>query len=120
MEEAVLKSEDFTKEGGGPKIHPVQFAKIEETPPQHTEEEINLLMDIPVEVSVELGRTKKLVKDLLGIKEGGIIKIDKAAGEPVDIMANGQLIAKGMVVTEGDNLGVRVTEIVELSSKKLR
>jgi flagellar motor switch protein FliN/FliY len=73
---------------------------------------IGLIMDVYMEMTVELGRTRKLIKDILGMGEGTIIELDKLAGEPVDILVNHKLIAKGEVVVIDENFGVRVTEIV--------
>jgi flagellar motor switch protein FliN/FliY len=73
---------------------------------------IGLLMDVYMEMTVELGRTKRLIKDILGMGEGTIIELDKLAGEPVDILVNHKLIAKGEVVVIDENFGVRVTEII--------
>ena len=66
---------------------------------------------LPIEV--RLGTTKKSIKDILGMKEGTIIELDKLAGEPVDILANGKLIAQGEVVVIDENFGVRLVELVE-------
>jgi flagellar motor switch protein FliN/FliY len=111
---AVLKEGELKEESGQPKIHPVQFANLKATTISPALCEMELLMDVPLKISVELGRTKKLVKELLEIKEGSIIEIDKLAGEPVDIMINGKLIARGGIVIVDENLGVRITDIVEL------
>lgn len=73
---------------------------------------LSLLMDIPLEVSVELGRVKKLVRDIVELGAGSIVEIDKAAGEPVDILVNRRLVARGEVVVIDDNFGVRITEIL--------
>ena len=73
---------------------------------------IGLIMDVFMEVTVELGRTRKLIKEILAMGEGTIIELDKLAGEPVDILVNHKLIAKGEVVVIDENFGVRVTEIV--------
>jgi flagellar motor switch protein FliN/FliY len=73
---------------------------------------IDMLMDVPLEVTVELGRTKMSIKDLLDLGEGSIIELDKLAGEPVDFLVNGQLISRGEVVVIDENFGVRITEIV--------
>jgi len=73
---------------------------------------ISLIMDVFMEMTVELGRTKKLIKEILSMREGTIIELDKLAGEPVDILVNHKLIAKGEVVVIDENFGVRVTEIV--------
>ncbi len=73
---------------------------------------LNLLMDVQMALTVELGRTKMYIKDILGLGEGSIIELDKLAGEPVDLLVNGKLIAKGEVVVIDENFGVRVTDIV--------
>lgn len=73
---------------------------------------LELLLDIPLEISVELGRIKMLVKDVLDLGTGSIVEIDKAAGEPMDILVNGRLVARGEVVVIEDNFGVRITEIL--------
>jgi flagellar motor switch protein FliN/FliY len=73
---------------------------------------LNILMDVQMALTVELGRTKMYIKDILGLGEGSIIELDKLAGEPVDLLVNGKLIAKGEVVVIDENFGVRVTDIV--------
>lgn len=73
---------------------------------------LELLMDIPLEISVELGRVRMLVKDVLDLGTGSIVEIDKLAGEPVDVMVNGRPVARGEVVVIEDNFGVRITEIL--------
>lgn len=73
---------------------------------------IDLLMDVPLEVTVELGRTKMAIKDLLDLSEGSIVELDKLAGEPVDFLVNGRLISRGEVVVIDENFGVRITEII--------
>ncbi|HZG77478.1 MAG TPA: flagellar motor switch phosphatase FliY [Paenibacillus sp.] len=73
---------------------------------------LNLLLDIPLKVTVELGRTQKQIKDILELSQGSIVELDKLAGEPVDILVNNKLIAKGEVVVIDENFGVRVTDIV--------
>lgn len=73
--------------------------------------------DIPLEVTVELGRTRLLIRDILDLGTGSIIELDKIAGEPVDLLANGLLLARGEVVVIEDNFGVRVTEIITASDR---
>jgi flagellar motor switch protein FliN/FliY len=73
---------------------------------------MNLLMDVQMTLTVELGRTKMYIKEILSLGEGSIIELDKLAGEPVDLLVNGKLIAKGEVVVIDENFGVRVTDIV--------
>ncbi|HTO21136.1 MAG TPA: flagellar motor switch protein FliN, partial [Spirochaetia bacterium] len=95
-----------------PNVQPVQFANLQPAPMVSEQGNIGLLMDVFMEMTVELGRTRKRIKDILGIGEGTIIELDKLAGEPVDILVNHKLIAKGEVVVIDENFGVRVTEIV--------
>ncbi len=71
-----------------------------------------MLMDIPLKVTVELGRTKQSIKEILELGAGSIIELDKLAGEPVDILVNEKLVAEGEVVVIDENFGVRVTDIV--------
>jgi flagellar motor switch protein FliN len=95
-----------------PNVQPVQFANLQPAQMGGEQGNIGLLMDVFMEMTVELGRTRKRIKDILGIGEGTIIELDKLAGEPVDILVNHKLIAKGEVVVIDENFGVRVTEIV--------
>jgi len=95
-----------------PNVQPVQFANLQPAQMAGEQGNIGLLMDVYMEMTVELGRTRKRIKDILGIGEGTIIELDKLAGEPVDILVNHKLIAKGEVVVIDENFGVRVTEIV--------
>ena len=95
-----------------PNVQPVQFANLQSAGAAGEQGNIGLLMDVYMELTVELGRTRKLIREILGIGEGTIIELDKLAGEPVDILVNHKLIAKGEVVVIDENFGVRVTEIV--------
>ena len=99
-------------QGNPPNVQPVQFASLQMQPAPPESGNIGLIMDVYMEMTVELGRTKKLIKEILGMGEGTIIELDKLAGEPVDILVNHKLIAKGEVVVIDENFGVRVTEIV--------
>lgn len=99
--------------GRGINVQPVQFANLGNPAFGQTDaNNLNLLMDIPLKVTVELGRTQKQIKDILELSQGSIIELDKLAGEPVDILVNNKLIAKGEVVVIDENFGVRVTDIV--------
>lgn len=73
---------------------------------------LNLVLDIPLEMSVELGRKRMSIRDILDLGAGSIVELDKIAGEPVDLLVNGRLVARGEVVVIEDNFGVRITEIV--------
>ena len=76
-------------------------------------ENINLIMDVPLEVSVELGRTSKSIQEILEFAPGTIIELDKIAGEPIDVLVNGRYVAKGEVVVIEESFGIRVTEIIK-------
>jgi len=94
-------------------VQPVQFANFQGAPyVQADDTNLNLLLDIPLKVTVELGRTQKQIKEILELSQGSVIELDKLAGEPVDILVNNKLIAKGEVVVIDENFGVRVTDIV--------
>jgi flagellar motor switch protein FliN/FliY len=93
-------------------VQSVQFPNLMPQPTAQEAGNIGLIMDVFMEMTVELGRTRKLIKEILGMGEGTIIELDKLAGEPVDILVNHKLIAKGEVVVIDENFGVRVTEIV--------
>ena len=74
--------------------------------------DIDFILDIPLEVSIELGRTKMLIQDLLKLGQGSVVELPKPAGDTLEIFANGKLIAKGEVVVMNEKYGVRITEIV--------
>jgi len=95
-----------------PNVQGVQLPDFGASVSPTEQRNIGLLMDVSMELTVELGRTKWQIKDILGMGEGTIIELDKLAGEPVDILVNHNLIAKGEVVVIDENFGVRVTEIV--------
>ena len=93
-------------------VQSAQFTPLSTTPVQINDANIGLILDVPLQVNVELGRTKKSIKDILDLTKGSIVELDKLAGEPVDIMVNGKYLAKGEVVVIDENFGVRITEIV--------
>lgn len=99
--------------GGNVNVNPINFPSLQQSsgsaalPPN-----LELLLDVQMALTVELGRTKKYVKEILSLGEGSIIELDKLAGEPVDLLVNGKLIARGEVVVIDENFGVRVTDIV--------
>lgn len=94
-------------------VQPVAFSSFDAPTLGETEaRNLDMLLDIPLEVTVELGRTKRTIKEILELTQGSIVELDKLAGEPVDILVNQRLIAKGEVVVIDENFGVRVTDIV--------
>lgn len=93
-------------------VQPVQFAPLIPGGAAISNTNIDLILDVPLQVTVELGRTRKLIREILDLTAGSVVELDKLAGEPVDILVNGKLIAKGEVVVIDENFGVRVTDIV--------
>lgn len=98
--------------GNIPNVQALQYQNLQGMNMGSEQGNISLIMDVFMEMTVELGRTKKQIKDILGMGEGTIIELDKLAGEPVDILVNHKPIAKGEVVVIDENFGVRVTEIL--------
>ncbi|MGM0873677.1 MAG: flagellar motor switch phosphatase FliY [Bacillota bacterium] len=99
-------------------VKPADFTSFE--PMQYQQQEIqnlDMLLDIPLQVTVELGRTKRSVKEILELSSGSIIELDKLAGEPVDILVNSKIVAKGEVVVIDENFGVRVTDIISQTER---
>lgn len=95
-------------------VQPAQFQAFASDLAAVTQKEnINLIMDVPLEVSVELGRTSKSIRDILEFAPGTIIELDKIAGEPIDVLVNGRYVAKGEVVVIEESFGIRVTEIIK-------
>ena len=99
-------------------VQQAQFTEFTQPSLKQTEaRNLNMLLDIPLHVTVELGRTKRSVKDVLELVSGSIIELDKLAGEPVDILVNSRLIAKGEVVVIDENFGVRITDILSKADR---
>lgn len=90
-----------------------QFENFEAPLGSEQKENLQLLMDVPLQISVEIGSTRKKIKDILEFSQGTIIELERQAGAPVDVMVNGNLIARGDVVVIDDNFAVRITEIVK-------
>jgi flagellar motor switch protein FliN/FliY len=95
-------------------VQPAQFQTFAaDFNPMQSQENIALIKDVPLEVTVELGRTSKSISEILDFSPGTIIELDKIAGEPIDVLVNGKFVAKGEVVVIEESFGVRVTEIIK-------
>lgn len=97
-------------------VRPMDYERFDDDEDQLSEEQLSnldLIMTVPLEISVEIGKSKRKIKDILEFSQGTIIELDKQAGALVDIIVNGQLIAKGEVVVVNDNFGVRIAEIIK-------
>lgn len=98
-------------------VQSAQFQDFNDYRPVYDKKNIDLIMDVPLQVTVELGRTHKQIRDILEFGQGSIIELDKLAGEPVDILVNGKGIAKGEVVVIDESFGVRITDIIHPSKR---
>lgn len=98
-------------------VQPVQFLPFDPQDILQQKENIGIIMDVPLEVSVELGRTHKKIKEILEFSPGTIIELDKLAGEPIDILVNGKFVAKGEVVVIDENFGIRITDIISADKR---
>lgn len=105
-------SEDETAAPHKSTVHTVKFNQL---PPSETASEahpLDLIMDVQLDVTVELGRSKMKIRDILALGPGSVVELDKMAGEPADLRVNGKLLAHGEVVIIDESFGVRITEIV--------
>lgn len=98
-------------------VHPAQFQQFDESKAASEKKNISLIMDVPLQVTVELGRTQRMIRDILEFSPGSIIELDKLAGEPVDILVNNKIIARGEVVVIDESFGVRITDIINPSKR---
>ncbi len=95
-------------------VRPVQFSPLSSVSGSKpvNSESLDILMDVPLSVSVELGRTRMPVKEVLSLQHGSVVELDRMAGEPVDVLVNDRLIARGEVVVIEDRFGIRITETI--------
>jgi flagellar motor switch protein FliN/FliY len=102
----------------GPAVaHRAEFDTLHAGPASRTASNIDLLMDVRLPVSIELGRTELAISDILELGSGSIVELDKLAGEPVDVFVNGRPLAKGEVVVLDEHFGVRITSLVSRSER---
>ncbi len=99
-------------------VNPATFGNLTPQANGHSRRaNLEMLLDIGLQVTVELGRTKMTIKNVLGLGPGAVIELDRVAGEPVDVLVNGKPVAKGEVVVIGDMFGVRITDIIPPSQR---
>jgi flagellar motor switch protein FliN len=102
-------------------VAPAAFANFNASPALNgTGNDINMILDIPVQLTVELGRTRIPIKHILQLAQGSVVELDALAGEPMDVLVNGYLIAQGEVVVVNDKFGIRLTDIVTPSERMRR
>ncbi len=109
-------------QAAAPQAQRASFAQLQPDPAPGgaVPEQLDLVMDIPVTLSVELGRTKIQIRELLQLAQGSVVDLDRLAGEPMDVLVNGFLIARGEVVLVNDKFGIRLTDIVSPSERARR
>ena len=98
-------------------VQPAEFAPFHAADVSGNMGNIDLIVDIPVRVTVELGRTRKMIGEVLALGPGSVVELNKMAGEPVDVLVNGKLIARGEVVVIDESFGIRVTEVVSRAER---
>jgi flagellar motor switch protein FliN/FliY len=105
-----------------PEAKPASFDELTDTAKPQLNEDTNLevILDIPVHVSMEIGRTRMPIRNLLQLNQGSVIELDRLAGEPMDVLVNGTLIAHGEVVVVNEKFGVRLTDIISPSERVKR
>ena len=101
-------------------VAPAEFAKFTPTGAGNAGNDLNMILDIPVQLTVELGRTRIPIKHILQLAQGSVVELETLAGEPMDVLVNGFLIAQGEVVVVNDKFGIRLTDIVTPSERLRR
>ncbi len=101
-------------------VAPAAFASFAPGPVNAAGNDINMILDIPVQLTVELGRTRIPIKHILQLAQGSVVELEALAGEPMDVLVNGYLIAQGEVVVVNDKFGIRLTDIVTPSERMRR
>ena len=101
-------------------VAPAEFTKFSNAPVSAAGNDLNMILDIPVQLTVELGRTRIPIKHILQLAQGSVVELETMAGEPMDVLVNGFLIAQGEVVVVNDKFGIRLTDIVTPSERMRR
>ena len=105
---------------GGDQVSPAAFTNFAATSSPAAANDLNMILDIPVQLTVELGRTRIPIKHILQLAQGSVVELDAMAGEPMDVLVNGYLIAQGEVVVVNEKFGIRLTDIVTPSERMRR
>lgn len=113
-------AEQAASEPTQPAAQPHAFQQFSNSAGATTRNDLDMIMDIPVQLTVELGRTKMPIKNLLQLAQGSVVELNGQAGEPLDVMINGFLIAQGEVVVVNDKVGIRLTDVITPSERLRR
>lgn len=106
-----------TGAGGGTSPQPATFPPVQSTDASGTPKNIDFILDIPMSVTVYVGSTKMAIRDLLQLAQGSVIELDKLAGEPMEVMVNNKLVAKGEVVVVNEKFGIRLTDVISTAER---
>jgi flagellar motor switch protein FliN len=117
---AEAKPAETASEVQSEQVAPASFTNFSPTTATSAGNDINMILDIPVQLTVELGRTRIPIKHILQLAQGSVVELDALAGEPMDVLVNGYLIAQGEVVVVNDKFGIRLTDIVTPSERMRR
>ena len=118
--EAAAGGNEVASEVAADSVAPASFTKFSNTPVDAAGNDLNMILDIPVQLTVELGRTRIPIKHILQLAQGSVVELETMAGEPMDVLVNGFLIAQGEVVVVNDKFGIRLTDIVTPSERMRR
>ncbi|HLG44461.1 MAG TPA: flagellar motor switch protein FliN [Nitrospirales bacterium] len=103
---------DETKPGDNPPARPADFPPLEPTGSGNPLSGMDFILDIPLQLSARLGSTRMIIRDLLQLGQGSVVELDKLAGEPIEVLVNGKLVARGEAVVVNEKLGIRLTEVI--------
>ncbi len=122
---AALAESGDDVDDSGDDVVPAEFDELQDTSSNLNEDEsrkLETILDIPVSISMEVGRSKISIRNLLQLNQGSVVELDRVAGEPLDVLVNGTLIAHGEVVVVNDKFGIRLTDVISQIEriKKLR
>ncbi len=103
--------------GGGASPQPTSFPPVQNAETSGAPKNIDFILDIPMSVAVYVGSTKMAIRDLLQLAQGSVIELDKLAGEPMEVMVNNKLVARGEVVVVNEKFGIRLTDVVSAAER---
>jgi flagellar motor switch protein FliN/FliY len=115
--EAQLQSESGKEKQDPPPAQATTLPPLKEKPSAEAPNPLEFILDVPLQISVQLGSTRMVIRDLLQLGQGSVVELDKLAGEPMDVLINDRLIARGEVVVVNDRFGIRLTDVLSLAER---
>jgi len=109
---AAAMEEQAAVDGDSVEVESVDAQPLEGSEPAHGDVKLDVVLDIPVTISMEIGRTKISIRNLLQLNQGSVVELDRMAGEPMDVLVNGTLVAHGEVVVVNEKFGIRLTDVI--------